>query len=79
MRIELEELRAFKAQAAAGATTPCYVPTSPVWAPTSPTGTPTFAPPELKRQTGADSPMGTPDHLAREAAEELSGGGAAAC
>lgn len=80
MRRELEELRAFKAaQAAGGSTTPCYVPTSPVWAPTSPSGTPTFPPPlSLSRQTGADSPMGTPDHLAREAEEELSGG-AAAC
>ena len=80
MRRELEELRAFKAaQEAGGSTTPCYVPTSPAWAPTSPSGTPTFPPPfALSRQTGADTPMATPDHLAREAEEELSGG-AAAC
>ena len=80
MRRELEELRAFKAaQEAGGSTTPCYAPSSPVWGPTSPGGTPTFAPPELSRQTGADSyEMETPSHLAKEAEEELSGG-AAAC
>ena len=80
MRRELEELRAFKAsQATGGATTPYYCPSSPVFAPTSPGGTPTFCPPELSRQTGADSfTLGTPDHLAREAEEEISGG-AAAC
>jgi hypothetical protein len=79
-RRELEDLRAQMAASAGASTTPCYAPVSPAYVPTSLGGTPPGSPPVLKRYDGTDDVLlgDTPDHIAREAEEEI-GGGAAAC